>query len=114
MPMVKQPTSRYLNVAEWKEILKKAKTEQQKICIIVTAPIEPEGREEMLTFSVANEVLGEKIIYDFKNKFRAFFDSYTEQTDCWIGKYLKPVPPDNNSLFFVGYEPVDFTEEKIN
>jgi len=113
MAQMKLPTSRYLQLEEVKKVEKEAKTDIEKVFVIV-AVNESSTNEEMLSLTVNNRLLGEKQLYDYKNKFRDFFDSYGIDSEAWIGKLLIPVLPTKaDTLFFAKYETKGAVEEKI-
>ena len=108
MPTVSLPTSKYLQVADLKTM-----KEEERICVIIKAPTESNTNTEMLQMTVHNERLGDKEIYDFKNKFRDFFDAHGNNTDNWIGIKLLPILPEKNSFFFASYEIPDVKEQAL-
>lgn len=108
MPKVELPTSKYLQIADMKKL-----QEKERVCKIVEAPTESSTNKEMLRCIVFNDIIGEKEIYDFKNKFRDFFEAFGDNTDVWVDKLLVPILPEKESLFFVRFEPVHYTETKI-
>jgi hypothetical protein len=113
MPIMEAPRSKFLNVADWKYVLKEAKTEKERLCVILEPAYEAKTNPEMVRCIVHNPIVGDKEIYDYKNKFYAFFEVYTNNTDEWVGKMLKPVVPEKESLFFVRFDTVAALEENI-
>ena len=108
MPQMKLPTSKYLRVADVQKL-----KEEERLCVILDAPTESETNEEMVSCTVVNEKLGEKLIYDFKNKFSDFFEAYGCNTDSWVDKKLMPILPRGNSIYFYSFAIPEIKEEKI-
>lgn len=113
MPTIEMPNSRFLQISDWKKVKKLAKTPKENVAVIREPPIEAKGNSEMLEVEVYNEIIGDKTIYDFKNKFSDFFEQFGNNTDAWIGKMLVPIIPDKASNFFVRYEVQTALEENI-
>lgn len=113
MAKIAPPKSKFLQVADWKKALIRAKTEAEKVWIILDEAHESNTNPEMIACQVHNDILGDKEIYDYKNKFQNFFEAYGDDTNAWIGKMLVPVVPEKESLFFVRFETKAALEKKI-
>ena len=122
MPKVTPPESRYLGVDEFRSAffkkgtneLKEGIKEEDTFFTIKEAFTEPKTSAERLQGIVFNKTLGEKILYEFKGKLRDLFDSFTDNTDEWVGKIIKPIlPAEINGSFFKGFEVIHSTTEDL-
>lgn len=103
MAQLKAPTSKYLSVQD------------VKIGDILTISKEPVAKQDgnYLEIGVFCERIGDKLLYDYTNKFKKFFDAYGEDSINWLGARIEPILPTNGSVFFAGYKPVLSTEEPL-
>jgi hypothetical protein len=110
---VSKPKSRFLNVPEWKDVLKKAKTADDKLLVINGEATEAQANNEMLEVPVTNPLTGDKVLYDYKSKFADLYEAHNEETNDWIGIKLVPVVPEKQSNFFVKFEIADVKTENV-
>lgn len=110
---VSKPKSRFLNVPEWKDVLKKATTADDKVLVITSEAREADANSEMLEVPVHNRLTGDKMLYDYKSKFADLFEAHNDDTADWIGVKLVPVVPEKQSNFFVKFEIADVKTENV-
>jgi cytochrome c oxidase assembly protein Cox11 len=100
-------------VPEWKDVLKKAKTADDKLLVICGEAVEASANSEMLEVPVTNRLTGDKTLYDYKSKFADLFEAHNDDTADWVGIKLVPIVPEKASNFFVKFEIADVKTENV-
>lgn len=114
MPQITKPESKYLNLSEYRQAMKKANKESDFLFTILEPATEKGNNGQYLEIKANNELMGDKILYDFKNKFNSLINAHGTNTDDWVGTMIKPILPDNSeTIFFVTFESIASTSEDI-